>query len=54
MSTSVQNSKAKDLDKQQLEFAHNIHQVVTLKVEDIEQAAIDIMFDVDTAVSANF
>ena len=53
IATSVQNSKSKDLDKQQLELAHKINQVATLKVEDMEQAAIDIMSDVDIAVSAH-
>ena len=51
--TSIQNSRTKDFDKQCLEFSHDIHQIATLKVEDMEQAAIDIISDVDTAVSAH-
>ena len=49
--TNVLTDNSKDIKQKQLEFASAIYEVATLKVDDMEQATLDIMSDVITVVS---
>ena len=46
--------KTMEFEQQSLEFAEEVHRIATLKVEDMEKAAIEITPDVDSALSAHF